>query len=145
MIERVHNVSKPGRKRQLEIGDTPAPSSKRGRPKKDTLLERYPSLSPSTLSSTSVEESQKSLNKELEKETPRKDLVLPLTKSTFHFRRPLVVQAAAKNVSIQNVLADHKCLRLSYVVNSMLYCSMFLSCMFLSCMILLTGIDTKLN
>ena len=139
MIERVHNVSKPGRKRQLEIGDTPAPSSKRGRPKKDTLLERYPSLSPSTLSSTSVEESQKSLNKELEKETPRNDLVLPLTKSTFHFRRPLV---AAKNVSIQNVLADHKCLRLSYVVstNSMLYCSMFLSCM-----ILLTGIDTKLN
>lgn len=58
LIERVHNVAKPGRKRQLEMSDTPAPPLKRGRPKKDSLLERYPSLNPPDAASSSCTESE---------------------------------------------------------------------------------------
>lgn len=78
------NVSK----RQAEMSDTPA---KRGRPKKDALLERYPECNPAGASSPVVGESQKALDKELEKDTPRKDVILPLVKNTFPYRRPLVV------------------------------------------------------
>lgn len=112
----MHNVAKPGRKRQLEKDDTPVPAPKRGRPKRDALLERYPSLNPPS----ACTESQKALDKELEKETPRKDIVLPLVNSTFHYRRPLVVQSAVKNVPIHRLLTQHKCLRLIYVVRQCL-------------------------
>ena len=111
MIERANNVAKPERKRQAEMSDTPIPPPKRGRPKKDALLERYPQYSPSDASSLAVSESQKALDKELEKETPRKDLVLPMVKTTFAYRRPLVVQAASQKVSIQTLIGQHKCLR----------------------------------
>ena len=120
MIERANNAAKPGLKRQSEMSDTPAPPPKRGRPKKDALLERYPELITSEASSSGVSESQKALAKELEKETPRKDLVLPLVRTTFPYRRPLVVQAAADKVSIQTLIGEHKCLTLPYAVSVIL-------------------------
>ena len=120
MIERANNAAKPERKRQAEMSDTPIPPSKRGRPKKDALLERYPEYTPSEASSKAVSESQKALDKELEKETPRKDLVVPMVKTTFPYRRPLVVQAASQKVSIQSLIEEHKCLKLPYAVSMML-------------------------
>lgn len=118
LIERANNAVKPERKRQAEASDTPIPPSKRGRPKKDALLERYPEYNnTSEASSLAVSESQKALDKELEKETPRKDLVLPLVKTTFPYRRPLVVQAASQKVSIQALIGEHKCLKLPYAVS----------------------------
>ena len=44
LIERANNAAKPGRKRQAEMSDTSVPPSKRGRPRKDVLLEKYPEL-----------------------------------------------------------------------------------------------------
>ena len=117
LIERANNAAKPERKRQAEMSDTPIPPSKRGRPKKDALLERYPAYNTSEASSLAVSQSQKALDKELEKETPRKDLVLPLVKTTFPYRRPLVVQAASQKVSIQTLIGEHKCLKLPYAVS----------------------------
>ena len=98
-----------------------APSPKRGRPRKDTLLERYPTVCTSDTSSSGVSESQRALDRELEKETPRKDLVLPLLRSTFPSRRPLIVQAASKKVSIHTLIGQHKCLKLPYAVFIALY------------------------
>ena len=115
MIERANNAAKPGRKRQAELSNAPSP--KRGRPRKDTLLERYPTVSVSDTLPSGVNENQKALDRELEKEAPRKDLVLPLLRSTFPCRRPLIVQSAAKKVSITTLLGQHKCLKLPYAVS----------------------------
>ena len=99
------------------MSDTPIPPPKRGRPKKDSLLERYPEFSTSEASSRVVTETQTALDKELEKDTPRKDVVLPLVKNTFPYRRPLVVQAASQKVSIETLIGQHKCLKLPYAVS----------------------------
>ena len=52
-----------------------------------------------------------------QEETPRKDLVLPLVKTTFPYRCPLVVQAASQKVSIQTLIGEHKRLKLPYAVS----------------------------
>ena len=65
----MNNGVKPERKRQAEMCDTPIPPSKRGRPKKDALLERYPEHNTSEVSPLAVSESQKDLDKELQRKS----------------------------------------------------------------------------
>lgn len=90
-MDRVNNVEKT-RKR---VGDTldETPSRKRGRPKRVISLEtRYPSIRPQG-DETIQQEHLQALSKELEKDKPRKDILLPLMKSTFYERRKYILSS----------------------------------------------------
>ena len=60
---------------------------KKGRPKGSSLLKRYPQLPEASNDTASNERNMVALNKELEKEKPRKDVVLSLLNETFALHR----------------------------------------------------------
>lgn len=89
MMDRVYNVEK-GRKRIASPSDE-TPPTKRGRPKKVSILaSRYPAVSPMDEGNT---DSEKALANEMENEHPRRDIVLPLMKKTFHNRRQYILKS----------------------------------------------------
>ena len=91
LTERVYNVEK-GRKREAEDSLEESTPKKRGRPKRVISLEsRYPSFPPVEVDETTQEQHTKAISKEMEKDKPRKEILLPLMKSTFHARRQYIL------------------------------------------------------
>ena len=90
IMDRVYNVEK-SRKRAVvdSIDDTP---KKRGQPKKRviSLASRYPSIQPNGNDSAQQQHTQ-AISKEMEKDKPRIDVLLPLMKSTFYARRQCIL------------------------------------------------------
>lgn len=86
IMDRVYNIEKSRkRKTTLDLDETPR---KRGRPKRSLDI-RYPSITPGD---ASVQQQQvQAISKELEKEKPRKDILLPLMKTTFYARRQYIL------------------------------------------------------
>ena len=74
---------------------------KRGRPKKEvaTLKDRYPALV-NREQSLDEKEAFEALRKEMSNNKPRKDIFLPLMKSTFSLRRHYVLHDAQSVVEI---------------------------------------------
>ena len=88
LIERVHNVrSAQSRKRPPPDGEMSTP--KKGRPKSSAVLNRYPPLEASDFGNDDVSNAQNLhlLQKEMERDKPRKDTILPLLRQTFASRR----------------------------------------------------------
>ena len=91
-MDRVYNVEK-SRKRKASdsIDETPR---KRGRPKRVMNLEsRYPSIRPQE-DESAQQQHLPAISKELEKEKPRKEILLPLMKSTFYARRQYILNSS---------------------------------------------------
>lgn len=109
----MHNVGKNSKKRGSE--GTSAPPAKRGRPAKtdNPVLQRYPPLEVSTDDGKAAE----ALGKELEKEKPRKDVVLRLSKDTFTERRQYILST---QTSVAEIIARYKALSLPYMVSFIL-------------------------
>lgn len=130
LIERVHNVAKSSKKRSCE--STSTPPAKRGRPPKfeDPMLQRYP---PVQLSDTCTDDGNatEALSRELEKDKPRKDVVLPLLKETFAQRRHYILST---QTSVADITAQYKALLLPYAVSlySTLYAHKIVNCHVLS-------------
>lgn len=116
IIERVSNAS---RKRSANRDKcTPSPKAKRGRPKL-TVLSRYPPLrGTSSIDNVAEERNVAALNKEMDRENPRKDIILPLLKETFASRRQQIL-GDSDDLSVTTILETHKPLSLSFAVSSM--------------------------
>lgn len=112
-MDRIYNVERGRKRKPIEsIDETP---KKRGRPKKVINLEgRYPKLQSSTDDGTR-QQKEDALNKELEKENPRKEVLLALMKETFHGRRQDILHSA---VSVVSKLGKYSALRMPSVVSS---------------------------
>lgn len=91
LSDRMYNVEK-GRKRDADDSLEATPK-KRGRPKRVVTLEcRYPSIRPlEGEDATQQQQRIQAISKEMEKEKPRKDILLPLMKSTFYARRQYIL------------------------------------------------------
>ena len=89
IMDRVYNVEK-SRKRAAvdEIDDTP---KKRGRPKRIiNLATRYPSIQLCAQGDHLDRQHIQAISKEMENDKPRKEILLPLLKSTFYVRRQYI-------------------------------------------------------
>lgn len=94
-------------------GDMGTPKPKRGRPKMSTVLNRYPPLK---LDGDSDEGAQKALDEELERQTPRKEMVLLLQKKTFTTRRGFILSESG-TLPVSLITQKHKLLSIPYAVS----------------------------
>ena len=96
ILERIHNVNSGSKRRHLS-GELETPKAKRGRPKQDALLVRYPPLRETDNDDVAAARNLQKLHKELMEARPKKEVVLALARETFFTRR-------------ESVLADHESL-----------------------------------
>ena len=92
-----------------------APESKRGRPKIYKSMTRYPPVVGAPLDQTSLEKHQHKIKVELEKENPKKQILLPLMEQTYLARREMIL---SEGVSISHILDIYPCLKLFSVVST---------------------------
>ena len=89
-MDRVYNVEK-SRKRSASNDDLPPGKRARGRPKKIISLSRYPAIRKDVDTSDDSTQ-QQAITKELQKQNPRKEILLPLMKETFYSRRKYILE-----------------------------------------------------
>lgn len=112
IMDRVYNVEK-SRKRKCDDCEDSGPPKKRGRPKRLINLEtRYPKMCAQD-EDAGGHPNEEALRKEMEKEKPRKDIVLQLMKGTFYTRRQYILNSEG---SVVSKLAKYPGLRMSTVV-----------------------------
>lgn len=92
IMDRVYNVEKSRKRAAVDsVDNTP---KKRGRPKKViNLASRYPSIQPHGNDTAQQQIHTQAILKEMDKEKPRKDILLPLMKTTFHARRQYILES----------------------------------------------------
>ena len=78
-----------------------------------TVLNRYPPLK---LDGDSDECSQQALDEELERPTPRKEMVLLLQKKTFTTRRGFILSESG-TLPVSSITQKHKLLSIPYAVS----------------------------
>ena len=118
LIERVHNVrSAQVRKRPPPDGDASTP--KKGRPKSSAILGRYPTLEVNDIGNDDVANARNLnlLQKELERDKPRKETILPLLRHTFVSRRDYIL-SEVEDINVARILTIHQALQLPYVVST---------------------------
>ena len=108
--------------------DEPGTPVKKGRPKKQSLLSRYPPITEVQNDATSNERDLKALKKEMDKDRPRKDVVLSLLTQTFIVRRDEILSEGSQ-MTITSIISAHKALTLPYAVCD--YCSMYYNVWFI--------------
>ncbi len=113
IMDRVYNVEK-SRKRKASDSDIGTPARKRGRPKRlvISLESRYPTVSPQF--DGEREKEQAALTKEMEKDKPRKNIVVQLMKETFYSRRQYIL---LNDESVVSKLAKYQGFTLPPVVS----------------------------
>lgn len=109
----MHNL-KARNKRPATDGES-TPKAKRGRPKQSLVLTRYPPMKHVGDDEVSVSRNTQLLHKELEKDKPRKEIVLSLARQTYFSRRAQVL-SEAEEVSASGLLLQYKELKKPYVV-----------------------------
>ena len=87
IIERVHNVRSACAKKRPSVDEAQGTPVKRGRPKGTSLLNRYPPLPEGMNDAASYQRNIAALQREMEKERPKKDVVLSLLNQTFATHR----------------------------------------------------------
>lgn len=112
-MDRVYNIEKSRKRKRTGSEVDDVIPQKRGRPKKQLNLEtRYPKIKPSKDSSDDRQKEQAIL-KELDKEKPRKDLILQLMKGTFYTRRQFILN---NTESVISKLTKYPALKMPNVV-----------------------------
>ena len=101
-------------KRPLDDGES-APKPKRGRPKVSLVLTRYPPMKDLGEDDIAVKRNTELLSKELERDKPRKEIVLALARQTYSPRRARIL-SAPKEITSAALLQEYKELRKPYVV-----------------------------
>lgn len=106
------------KKRPLGDDGDSTPKSKRGRPRQQSLvITRYPPLRDTADDSVTTSCNVAALQKELERDSPRKETVLSLARLTFTKRREEILVDSGE-VSATSLLNLFKELHKSYVVRS---------------------------
>lgn len=104
--------------RKRPASDVEMSLPKRGRPKSNPALSRYPPVHFPDVGDDGISNARNLalLQKEMEREKPRKDTVLQLLKHTFALRRDDIL-SDAEDVSIATILLTHPALALPYAVS----------------------------
>ena len=94
-MDRVYNVEKSRKRTRTGPDVEDSTPKKRGRPKRSSNLEsRYPLIqSNEPCDDVSQHQYMQAISKEIEKDKPRKDILLPLMKSTFGVRREYILNS----------------------------------------------------
>lgn len=94
-MDRVYNVEKTRKRARTgpnTAEDGTCTAKKRGRPKRSSDLEsRYPLIQ--LRDDASAQQHVQAISVEMEREKPRKDILLPLMKSTFGVRRQYILSS----------------------------------------------------
>jgi len=100
-----------------ENADDETPPAKRGRPKLQCVLARYPPIQHADDSNDEVANSRNldALRKEMERDKPRKEFVLSLMRQTFITRREDIL--ADTNASVSTILEKQSALLLPFAVS----------------------------
>ena len=92
-MDRVYNTEKGRKRAAIELDSADDTPKKRGRPKRIiSLASRYPAVH-SHGNGTPQPQDLQAISKEMEKAKPRKDILLPLMKSTFIARRQYILES----------------------------------------------------
>ena len=111
-MDRIYNVEKSRKRKASDVMESTP--KKRGRPKRSVNLEsRYPSIHPN-LSDELQDTQHQAIEKELQKDKPRKDILLPLMKSTFYTRRQAILRS---DDTVTNKLEKYSALKMPPLVN----------------------------
>lgn len=113
LIDRVHNT-KGSAKRKAVGKPEGSREPKRGRPRMSQTLLRYPPISVSSIDECTVEAHIQKIKAEMERQSPRKQILLPLMEHTFVSRRELIL--SDNGISISELLSTYSCLKLYPVV-----------------------------
>lgn len=111
----MHNVRSACAKKRPSSDEGQGTPVKKGRPKGSSLLNRYPPLPEVNMDAASNERNMNALKKEMDREKPRKDVVLSLLKQTFSTRRDEIVSDCS-DVTVTSIISIHKALTLPYAV-----------------------------
>ena len=116
IIDRLHNTRSASKRLCSDSGQSSP--CKRGRPKASVIMNRYPPVRVDSdfKDAATDERNKKTLLKELERENPRKEIVLSLLRQTFSNRREDVLSESA-DVSVRTILSTHPALTLPYAVS----------------------------
>ena len=107
----MHNVSSACAKKRPPVDEGQGTPVKRGRPKGTSLLNRYPPLPEGINDDASNQRNVTAL----QRERPRKDVVLSLLNLTFATRREKIVSDSA-DVTLTSILTKYKAFTLPYAV-----------------------------
>ena len=115
----MHNTR--DRKRSGLNDTTSTPPAKRGRPKIDTMLSRYPPINPEDdVDEVALQRNEQALSKEIERETPRKEVVLPLMKHTFSSRREYILSESS-DLTLEELLQKYPALAFPFAVSHLFF------------------------
>lgn len=114
------------KKRPLEGGES-TPKSKRGRPRVSLVLTRYPPINEFGDDEVSLKRNIDQLSKEMEKERPRKEIVLSLVRQTFSYRRGDILSEAT-DITVSELLGKYPELKKPYVVSIAIYYRHYKKC-----------------
>ena len=111
--EKMHNLKA---KKRVSSDSESTPKAKRGRPKISLVLTRYPPVQDTGDDDVTVQRNMQLLNKELQKDRPRKEIILALARQTYPARRQRIL-AGCDNLTIALLLQEYSALRKPYVVS----------------------------
>lgn len=117
LIEKVHNLRSCSKnKRPLSETDTDSsPKAKRGRPKVSQVLSRYPPLQDTGDDEVTLMRNNNLIEKELDKERPRKEILLSLVRQTYSARRQKIL-TESEEATATALLNEFPVLKKIYVV-----------------------------
>ena len=91
------------------------PKAKRGRPKISLVLTRYPPIKDTGDDDITVQRNMQLLIKEVQKERPRKEVVLSLARQTYSARRQKIL-SNSDEIYVSHLLQEYPFLKKTYIV-----------------------------
>lgn len=127
LIEKVmHNAYWKQHKRNADEDDSSDSNTlkrKRGRPSTSQMLTRYPPLRDTGEDETANERNRQQLQRELEKDRPRKETILLLAGQTFKTRHSEILDES-KEISASSILSKYNEIEKPYVVCKLTLCKL---------------------
>ena len=100
----MHNI-RAWNKRTLGVDVESTPKAKRGRPKVSQVLTRYPPVKDTGDDEVTVKRNSLLLAKELDKEKPRKEVVLTLARQTYSTRRANILSESEDITASKSIMS----------------------------------------
>ena len=109
----MHNLK--AKKRASSDGES-TPKAKRGRPKISLVLTRYPPVKDTGDDDVTVERNIQLLNKEIQKDRPRKEIILALARQTYIARRQRILEGC-DDLTVALLFQEYCVLKKPYIVS----------------------------
>ena len=110
----MHNLKA---KKRASSDSESTPKAKRGRPKISLALMRYPPMKDTGDDDITVQCNVQLINKEMQKDKPRKETVLSLARQTYSFRRHRIL-SGSDDLCVAVLLQEYPILKKPYIVSN---------------------------